>query len=264
MKRWKKVSISIVLVLAAVIAALAIWQRENLKAVYTFLTNDSETISNNLEDKRQELQKQLEEDFNVTIVAPDIDQSNDLLDGKVTPEEVKGALGITQALEDAEKKETTALKQETASEEQKPEEEQTTVEAPVQEPQPEIPEKTEPDRQTQIDSLVNQCVAELYACEVDLMAHLGVMKQAAIAEWRALEKAERTYEKKLEIGMAGLEKCYDLEVEIDEQVEEILNRYRGPLEELQADMTVLDNLWVYYCNKKADQKAYYLDKYLED
>lgn len=67
----------------------------------------------------------------------------------------------------------------------------------------------------------------------------------------------------MEIGFDGLEKCYDLEVAIDEQVKGILDGYRIELEELNADTSVLDDLWKYYCEKKASEKAYYMDKYLE-
>lgn len=248
MKRWKKICLGIFLFLVVSGTGVAVWQKENLKALYLFLTNDSQSISQGLEDKQQQQQDALNKDYNVSVQAPSVEQSNDLLDGKLDPEEVKESLGI--------KEEPDQMA------------EPVNPESPAKSEQREDPaqpsagsEKNDP--QQKIDAVVNQCVSELYACEVDLMAQLGVMKQAALEEWKALPEEQRTKEKKLEIGFAGLEKCYDLEVVIDDRVEGILEKYRVSLEELGADTSVLDDLWNYYCEKKAIEKAYYMDKYLD-
>jgi len=254
MKRWKKICLGVLLFLVVGVAGVAVWQKENLKALYTYLTNDSQSISQNLEDKRQQQQEALNKDYNVTVQAPSTEQSDDLLEGKVDPEEVKESLGLKQETEKKPAHEETPDKSgqaEAPDRAQQPEQ-------PVQPPQ--VPEEKDP--QQEIEALVNQCVAELYACEVDLMAQLGVMKQAALDEWRALPEEQRTKEKKLEIGFAGLEKCYDLEVVIDDKVEGILEKYRVQIKELGGDTAVLDDLWKYYCEKKAAEKAYYMDKYL--
>lgn len=273
MKRWKKAGLGVALVLAAAVTGLGVWQRENVKALYTYLTRDSESISQTLQDKQQAQQETLQKDYNVTVLAPSIDVSNDLLDGKVSPEEVKQALGITQAAETSQ-----AAPEQNQTPQTVPEQSQTQQAAPVQPEQsqqpaqtPEAaapeqtptPEQTEAERKKKIEDLVNQCVAELYACEVDLMAQLGQMKKAAVDQWVALKPEERTTAKKQEIGFSGLEECYKLEVVIDDKVDAILKRYEAPIKELGGDTAVLNELWRYYCDKKADQKAYYLDKYLD-
>ena len=270
MKRWKKIGLGVGLGLTAAVIGLGIWQKDNLKAVYTFLTTDSEQLSQTLQDKQQAQQESLQKDYNITVLAPDISVSNDLLDGKVSPEEVKENLGISQSKptpdpgaplegEPAPPQAVTEGGTQPA-EPAKPEPEPAPT--PPEEPKP--PELTEEQQRKQrLDELVNQCVAELYACEVDLMAQLGEMKQAAIDEWVALKPEERTTAKKQEIGFAGLEECYKLEVVIDDKVEAILDRYRPEVLELAGDDSVLTDLWRYYCDKKADQKAYYLDKYLD-
>lgn len=268
MKRWKKIGLGITLGLVAAAVGLGIWQRENVKAMYTFLTNDSESISQTLQDKQQVQQETLQKDYNITVLAPSIDISNDLLDGKVSPEEVKQALGITQAaqpeqLVPEQNPQTVPVQpsQPTQSPVPQPAAPQESVSAL---PEPTVePELTEEERKQKIEALVNQCVAELYACEVDLMAQLGQMKQAAVDEWVALKPKDRTAAKKQEIGFAGLEKCYKLEVVVDDQVDAILKGYEPLIQELGGDTAVLDELWRYYCDKKADQKAYYLDKYLD-
>jgi len=244
----------IVLLILALLIGLAVWQRENLKALYISFTKDSEDITQELEDTRNQQQAALENKYEITVTPPDMQQTDDLLNGLLTPEEVKDALGLPQS--------TPTPQPETTPQPGQPTPAPTPTPTPTPVPTPE-PGLSQEEKQKLANDLVNQCVAELYACEVDLMARLGEMKAAAVAEWVALPKEQRTQAKKMEIGMAGLYACYDLEVEIDAQVHEILERYRKPLEDLGADTGILDELWKFYCEKKASQKAYYMDKYLD-
>lgn len=125
-----------------------------------------------------------------------------------------------------------------------------------------IPEEIPAVEQPTAQSILDRCIQELYDCEVALMSRLGTMKQAAIDEWNALSDSQRTRTKKLEIGYRGLDACYELEVEIDAQVKEILAKYRTELESIHADTAPMDTLWKHYCEEKASTKAYYLNKYL--
>ena len=219
MKRWKRVLLGIVALMMMVVVALCIWQRSNIKALYTFLTLDSQTIAGNLEQRRMDHQRALEEDIHLTVLPPTTVQSDALLSGQTTPEEVKETLGITAQMEQ------------------------------------------EKDEQTE-EELINRCVAELYACKVDLMAELGGMKQAAVDQWLALPPEQQTETAMRELGLAGLEDCYNLEVVIDAQVQDILDRYRPLLVDAGGDTSILEKLWNYYEAEKTDEKAYYMDKYL--
>lgn len=279
MKQWKKVGICVIPVVLVIALGLTVWQWENFKTVCTVLLDDSKAISRKMGETQHKQKENLGEAYHITVLPPSIAQSNALLNGKTSPEEVKDSLGISRVIQTIPEQEEGGADSPQPAQTQQPakpkveptktpgaklpeEPEAEGPETPEAKP-PEEPELTEEERKNQIETLVNQCVAELYACEVDLMAVLGEMKQAAKAEWYGLKPKERTREKKMEIGFAGLDKCYELEVQVDEQVTEILERYRGPLEELKADMTVLEELWRYYCDKKASQKAYYLEKYLD-
>lgn len=233
MKRWKKIVLIVLAVLVVVLGALVFWQWKNLKAVHAALTTDREALAQSVQDTADEHREELE-NGGITVNRPSSQQTEDLLDGKVTAEEVKTALGI--------------------------------LTLPSSDEEPGQPGETSgngsaTDKPT-AETLLNQCVAELYSCQIDLMAKLGEMKQAALEEWKALPAAERTTLKKQEIGMAGLRQCYNLESETDSDVKEILARYRTQLEEIGADTSTLDKLWTYYCEEKEAQKAFYLNKYL--
>ncbi len=218
MKRKKRSILIAAVVLLILLAALVVWQWSNLQAFYLYLTMDESTIAQQMEDTRQEHHETLKKEYTVTVKPPSLEQSNDLLDGKASAEEVKENLGILQ-----------------------------------QSPQP--AKKT-------AEELTNECVAELYALKVDVMAKLGTMKQELLNRWNALSPQQRTQEKKLELGYEGLDACYDYEVEVNKQVRAILEKYRPLLKDIGADTGVLDTLWKYYCEEKASEKAFYLDKYL--
>ena len=208
----------VLLIVLLLLGGLVIWQFDNLQAVWLYMTLDEETVSQQVEDVRDRHHQSLEQDHAITVKPPSLSQSEDLLDGKVSPEEVKQSLGISS--------DQTSSVQKTA------------------------------------EDLVNECVAELYALKVDVMGKLGGMKQELLDQWKALPPKERTREKKLELGYAGLDACYDYGVAVDGQVKAILDKYRPLLEEINADTGVLDTLWEYYCEEKASEKAYYLNKYL--
>lgn len=231
MKRWKKIVLIVLAALVVILGALALWQRKNLKAMHAALTLDQETLAQNVQEKADEHRKLLEDD-GITVAPPSIQQTEELIEGKVTADEVKEVLGIiTQPQQNAEPS------------------------------QAEDPSPT-PTPTPSVEELLNQCTAELYAYQIDLTARLGEMKQAALDQWKALPAEERTTLKKQEIGMNGLRQCYSLETQTDAAVKEILDRYRTQFDQIGADTSALDKLWTYYCEEKESLKAFYLNKYL--
>lgn len=221
-------------ILAAVLlsgTAFCVWQRENIGALYVALTGDPEEIAANMDDLRREHQTALLEEKKVYVEQPTREQSESLLDGTATAEEVKQALGLTELIEEPESP---------------PEGEEEPADPP--------PDQSE---------LLSRCVAELYAYKVDLMEELGRMRSETITFWESLEPKERTPAKKQSVIMDGLYACYELEAEADANVRQILEKYRALFEGSALDTQVLDELWVYYCEEKAAEKAYYMNKYLE-
>lgn len=95
MKTWKKVILAVLAVLVVGLGSLYLWQRENIHAMIKALTTDSETIAQELDQKRQDHLKELEESAQVTIHVQPVtpQQSEDLLNGKVSAQEVQSQMG---------------------------------------------------------------------------------------------------------------------------------------------------------------------------
>ena len=231
MKTWKKILLAVLAALVLLVGGLCVWQWDNIQAVYAFLTKDSAQIAQDLEQKREEHHQAIADMVgDLTVSAPTTEQSDAILSGAVSPEQVKEELGITAQLEKTE---------------------------PAQEPQ-----EGEEEPAVTAQELLRSCVAELYACKVDILGTLAQLKQEALEEWFALPAEEQTDTRLKEIGLAGPRKCYDLEVEVDRQVDGILDRYRVQLEAIGGDTSVLKELRAYYEDEKTAEKAYYMDKYL--
>lgn len=102
MKKRRKKGLAIVLILLLILGGLYLWQRENIRAVYKALTTDSETIAQDLAQVREDHVKELEEATQITVhvqpVSPQ--QSEDLLDGKVTAEQVQNEMGYAPPVDE--------------------------------------------------------------------------------------------------------------------------------------------------------------------
>lgn len=218
MKLWKKIVLIFLALLVISILGIYIWQYENCNALITVWMSDSETIAKEMETKREEHHQAIQKDNDVEIVVKPVttQQSEDLLNGKTTAEQVKEEMGVLDPNTAASGKE----------------------------------------------DIINQCVSALYAYKVDVMAHLGGLKQAALDQWTALSPADRTATKKAEIAMDGLHQCYAYEAQVDGHVEVLLEEYRGKMRQIGEDTKPIDDLWYYYCDEKQAEKSYYFDKYL--
>lgn len=95
MKPWKKILIAALILLLLAIAGLFVWQGENIRALYKALTADTKTIAADLAQIRDEHHKAIEEEYDVILKVKPVttEQSEELLDGTKTPEEVKQEMG---------------------------------------------------------------------------------------------------------------------------------------------------------------------------
>jgi len=96
MKTWLKVLLIVLGVIVVLLVALYIWQGENIRALIKAWSSDSETLAAELEDLRTEHHEAIEEELGITLPVKPItaEQSQDLLSGKKTPEEVREEMGL--------------------------------------------------------------------------------------------------------------------------------------------------------------------------
>ena len=96
MKTWKKVLLIVLAVLVVLLIGLYIWQGENIRAMIKALTTDTQTLASDLEKLRTEHHEEIEKELGIVLPVKPItaQQSEDLLSGKKTPEEVKEEMNL--------------------------------------------------------------------------------------------------------------------------------------------------------------------------
>ena len=243
-RKGRRLLLTVVLVLLIAVAGVAVWQRDSLSALYYAATMSEDELLQRMDDRQQEQNERMAE-LGVEVPAPSKDDLAALFNGTMTEEELFEQLGLGQWL-------TESGKNEAAGSTAKPGDK---MNAP-----PSYDGGQKPG--VSAESLYNQCVAELYACQSSVMAQLGGIRADAIARWESLPPESRTTMTKREIGFDALDACYGLEGTVDGQVQEILNRYRPQIAAAGGDAGALDGLWSYYVSLKNSEKAYYVNQYM--
>lgn len=248
MKRKRRIWIFILLLVLAAIAAVVIWQWNNLRTVHSVLTTDEETAVQNLQTQHEKEEEILAR-YDISVRPPSVQQQEDLLRGRISAQEVKQQLGLTPS-------ETPS---ETSSE--TPEDAPDAAETPKTEAEPSAQE-TPDDPEARAQAAVEACVRSLYSLQVDLIEQLGAYRTAALREWDSLSAEERTNTRKAKIVAEGMEKCTALEKQADADVRALLDGCKAELTELGAPTDVIDELWEGYLEEKEASKLYFLNQYL--
>lgn len=250
MKRRKRIWIYVLLILLAAVAAVVIWQRQNIRAVYTVVTADKETIAQDLAEKDSKKQELLDR-YDVPVTLPTMEQREQMIKGKLSAGELKQQMGLLPADESGE------------AGSEKPGKPGQTGKPPAAAPQttpaavPEAPD----DPAAKAAALVEDCIRSLCDLQVDMLEELGSYRQDALNEWNALSKEERTENRKMQIALNGLDRCEALEKQSDAKVQALLDACRGELSALGASTDVIDELWDSYSAEKQATKTYFLSQY---
>ncbi|MBQ8003979.1 MAG: hypothetical protein IJ299_02695 [Oscillospiraceae bacterium] len=214
MKKCIKIFLIILAFIIATLSAFCMWQKENLRAVYMYLTAEEEELALASSD--------------ITEI-PALSESGDAPD--VQSETVPSAAGTSQY------KNKNGGTFSSAKEDVSPAEE--------------------------CAPLLSQCRSELYACESSLISRVSGMRDEVLAQWRALSPEQRTSRKKREMIISGVSRCLSLEGEVDGKVKAIIAKYKQQAKAAGKSTAEIDALWDEYTAKKANTKAYYLNKYLK-
>ena len=187
MKRRKRIWIYVLLILLAAAAAVVIWQRQNIRAVYTVVTADKEAIARDLEAKDTEKQALLDR-YDVSVTLPTMEQREQMIKGKLSAGELKQQMGLLPA---DEPDGAGAGKTGTPSATGKPSgtgKPSATGKPPAAAPQSADAPEAPGDPAALADALVSDCIRSLCELQADMLAQLGSYRQDALNEWNALSK----------------------------------------------------------------------------
>jgi len=108
---------------------------------------------------------------------------------------------------------------------------------------------------------VSYYITSLYNLKNEYIGRLDGMVSSAVAEYKALSKAERTRSKQLEIGASYAKKAMALEGECDAKVSEIVSNIEKILKSTSQSTEIITTINNAYVSEKTYKRAYYLNMF---
>ncbi len=232
MKRFGKIFLIIVAVIAVLFAGLCLWQWDNITAVVKTFTTSEEEIKKEMDDAKKKLEEELKNEYNGIVSDFTAEEETKILSGEMTVEE--------------------AVKQLKKRYEE-------TKNAEVEKQSEKDNSKTSTKKTTgpEVDRLIAEKTVELYSLKAYYLGQLGQLEATVKSEYLKLPKEKRNLVGKQEIVSRYMGKALGLMNQCDASVEGILTELQSGLKALGADTAVVGKIRSAYENEKNLKKSYY-------
>ena len=250
MKRWMKILCIVLALLAALLAGLYWWQRENLKAVKDAASHSSEELEEKLAENQQQIRDVVDAAPEIVVREVTEEERQALRDGTMTQEEL-----IERLLDPGEQSDSTAAP---GMEETPPGED---AKAPAETPTlpAEQPKPVEDPYQKELSAII----AKVYVLREDFTMALDNMYDEAKAEYIALPAEKRTKSNLMVLASKYLSKATALEKECDARMNAIVADMEKLIQENNGDMSLVDTVVYSYANEKSLKKSWFMSKIQE-
>lgn len=231
MKKWQKITFVAIGIVLLGLGGVALWQRENLQAVYEAMHYNPEELGSQIQSTKQEVERVLEK-YDLESIR------------RLTPEEEeqvkKGELSLEEAVE---------RMMPTRNEEEGVESQDT----------PEAKPETAPQAVSKKESdLVKASTVKMYELQAKYLGLLGELEARGMQALRAIPSDQRTVKKMMSIGMPFMQEGLALESQCDGEVENVLHHLKEELVAIGADYDIVETMRQAYYTEKRLKKAYYL------
>ena len=237
MKKWQKITFVAIGMVLLGLGGVALWQRENLQAVYEAMYYNPEELGSQIQSTKQEVERVLEK-YELESIR------------RLTPEEEeqvkKGELSLEEAVErmmPTRNEEEAVMKEEGVDSQDTPEAKPETT--------PQAVSKKESD-------LVKASTVKMYELQAKYLGLLGELEARGMQALRAIPSDQRTVKKMMSVGMPFMQKGLALESQCDGEVENVLHHLKEELVAIGADYDIVETMRQAYYTEKRLKKAYYL------
>lgn len=250
MSRKRKL-LTVVAAVAAAAALLAWWQRDNLRAGWLSARYSDAQLQDRLQANEEKTEKIIEGALpeGQTMGRLDDEERQALQDGALDPKEAVKRILERSGMSAEEAEKAAAGQAESA---------------------PDGAQETSPGTQTQQSgdgtdaaARIKVLIAQVYVMRDSFVARLGAIRDAALAEYKALPASERTKTKKMELAGRCIDQAGALEADCDSQVDAVLSELTQLLKSTGGDMSLVSEIREVYANEKALKKADYLNTYFK-
>ena len=228
MKKWVKVLICVLAILLVTVSALAIWQRNNISAVFKMLTSDKEQIAQEMNENKEQLEKELQEKYPSVIDDITAEQEEKILRGELTVEEVVAEINKKYEERRAEQQSSAGSSNSSSG------------------------------NNAAVDKLIGDKVIEIYSLKAYYLGQLGQLEAAVKSDYSALPESKRNIVGKKELVSKYMGRATSLMSQCDSRVESVLSELKSGLDSYGADTSIIKRIRSAYENEKALKKAYYM------
>jgi hypothetical protein len=241
-------------------AGAAYWQRGNIKAAIYYFGNSKEEIAEKLTENERIAAEALEKLPNQPIKDLTEEEKEKLASQEISEEEaIKIILNKSAPAVSATPSETNATvpaQTPAPSSSVKTPEPSENLKTPV----PSANEKPSPTPGGS-EQKVTEIVAEIYVLRAHYTDALEAMRLAAIDEYLAIAKEQRTAAVKQEFAVKYIKLAGALEAECDAKMDDAVSKLEKELKTSGGDLSVIDDVKFTYANEKSLKKAYYLNMF---
>lgn len=230
MKKWQKITFVAIGIVLLGLGGVALWQRENLQAVYEAMHYNPEELGSQIQSTKQEVERVLEKYDLESIRRLTSEEEEQVKKGELSLEEAVERMMPTRNEEEAESQDTPEAKPETT---------------------PQAVSKKESD-------LVKASTVKMYELQAKYLGLLGELEARGMQALRAIPSDQRTVQKMMSVGMPFMQEGLALEGQCDAEVENVLHHLKEELVALGADYDIVETMRGAYYTEKRLKKAYYL------
>ena len=237
MKKWQKITFVAIGIVFLGLGGVALWQRENLQAVYEAMHYNPEELGSQIQSTKQEVERVLEKYDLESIRRLTPEEEEQVKKGELSLEEAVERMMLTRNEEEAGTKEEGVESQDT----------------------PEATPETTPQAVSKKESdLVKASTVKMYELQAKYLGLLGELEARGMQALRAIPSDQRTVQKMMSVGMPFMQEGLALESQCDGEVENVLHHLKEELVAIGADYDIVETMRQAYYTEKRLKKAYYL------
>lgn len=205
--------------LIVVLGIIAFTQRDNIHSYIMSKQYTDDELTQMLADEKADMMDMLAPYLPEDMRDLTAEEEFQVISGKMTVEEAKTAMGITN--------------------------------------EPDVESQSNTSKKDQSAAIIVNYSSRLYSIKASFLGQIGALASAAENEFYALPTEERNSSSKASIIAKYLGQASSLEDSCDSQVSSTLSAMRSELDAIGADTSIVGQLQSSYEEQKAAEKAYY-------
>ncbi|WP_283673735.1 hypothetical protein [Butyricicoccus sp. Marseille-Q5471] len=240
-KRYRPLKIIAIVLLCLLLvgAGLAVWQRDNLRAVVDSQRYSTEELQQMLQQNEEKTQEVIAKLAGVEVRSPTQEEVTALQSGEITEGEFVAML----------------MGQATASDSND------TQAAPSEEEAAKQQADEQAVKQAEVSAQLSALVGRVYALQASFTGQLDGLLGSAKQEYLSLPASNRTASTKASIAEKYIGRAGSLESSCDAQMDGIISEMRRLLKSSGQDDSLADQVAYGYAQEKSLKKSYYLSYY---